>query len=200
MWFYSLPRHDKLCLPAEKLYADYLGAVKYGNVFSLDVGPDYAGKLREVDVDTLRKAVAESGQTRETDFSPNQTALLSPPSTLLVNGIRLANQAVFQSSQEKEEYRGMGTTVVALYFFDSSSVVAHVGDSRLYRIRGRKIDQLTEDHSLVSSPLSEDHSLVSSPLFVRLGFFNSNCDVRRLLGDSIFRIVPQKFLRGYRQL
>ena len=55
MWFYSLPKHDKLCLPAEKIYADYLGAVKYGNIFSLDVGPDYAGKLREIDVQTLRK-------------------------------------------------------------------------------------------------------------------------------------------------
>ena len=55
MWFYSLPRHDRLCLPAEKLYADYLGAVKYGNIFSLDVGPDYAGRLREVDVETLRR-------------------------------------------------------------------------------------------------------------------------------------------------
>jgi alpha-L-fucosidase len=55
MWFYSLPRHDRLCLPAEKLYADYLGAVKYGNVFALDVGPNYAGKLRDVDVETLRK-------------------------------------------------------------------------------------------------------------------------------------------------
>lgn len=55
MWFYSLPRHDRLCLPAEKLYADYLGAAKFGNIFSLDVGPDYAGKLREVDVETLRK-------------------------------------------------------------------------------------------------------------------------------------------------
>ncbi|RXL89015.1 hypothetical protein EO238_31045, partial [Citrobacter sp. AAK_AS5] len=55
MWFYSLPKHDALCLPAEKLYADYLGAAKYGTIFSLDVGPDYAGKLRAVDVATLRK-------------------------------------------------------------------------------------------------------------------------------------------------
>jgi alpha-L-fucosidase len=55
MWFYSLPVHDALCHPAEKLYRDYLGAVKYGNVFSLDVGPDYAGRLREIDVATLRK-------------------------------------------------------------------------------------------------------------------------------------------------
>jgi len=56
MWFYSLPRHDQLCLPAEKLYADYLGAAKYGNVFALDAGPDYAGRVRDVDVQTLRKA------------------------------------------------------------------------------------------------------------------------------------------------
>ena len=55
MWFYSLPKHDQLCLPAEKLYADYLGAVKFGNIFSLDVGPDYAGKLRAIDVRTLRE-------------------------------------------------------------------------------------------------------------------------------------------------
>ena len=54
-WFYSLPKHDGLCLPAEKIYADYLGAVKYGNIFSLDVGPDYNGKLREIDVKTLRQ-------------------------------------------------------------------------------------------------------------------------------------------------
>ena len=54
-WFYSLPQYDKLCLPAEKLYKDYLGAVNYGNIFSLDVSPDYTGKLREIDVETLRR-------------------------------------------------------------------------------------------------------------------------------------------------
>jgi alpha-L-fucosidase len=54
-WFYSLPVHDQLCHPAEKLYADYLGAVKFGNIFSIDAGPDYEGKLREIDVRTLRR-------------------------------------------------------------------------------------------------------------------------------------------------
>jgi alpha-L-fucosidase len=54
MWFYSLPEHDSLCKPAEAIYKDYLGAVKFGNIFSLDVGPDYAGKLRAIDVETLR--------------------------------------------------------------------------------------------------------------------------------------------------
>jgi alpha-L-fucosidase len=55
MWFYSLPKHDGLAHPAAKLYEDYLGAVKYGNIFSLDVGPDYNGKLREIDVRTLQE-------------------------------------------------------------------------------------------------------------------------------------------------
>ena len=55
MWFYSLPVHDTLCLTAEKIYEDYLGAVKFGNIFSLDVGPDYAGRIREIDVTTLKQ-------------------------------------------------------------------------------------------------------------------------------------------------
>lgn len=54
MWFYSLPQHDNLCRSAESLYRDYLGAVKYGNVFALDAGPNYEGKLRDIDVRTLR--------------------------------------------------------------------------------------------------------------------------------------------------
>ncbi|TFH25525.1 MAG: hypothetical protein E4H10_09275 [Bacteroidia bacterium] len=55
MWFYSLPKHDSLCHPAEMLYQDYLGAVKYGNIFSIDVGPNYEGKIRDIDVETLQE-------------------------------------------------------------------------------------------------------------------------------------------------
>lgn len=55
MWFYSHPDNEGVCHSAQKLYQDYLGAVKYGNIFSLNVGPDYNGKLREIDVKTLRK-------------------------------------------------------------------------------------------------------------------------------------------------
>jgi alpha-L-fucosidase len=54
MWFYSHPDNEGVCYTPEKLYKDYLGAVKYGNVFALDVGPNYEGKLRDIDVKTLR--------------------------------------------------------------------------------------------------------------------------------------------------
>ncbi len=53
-WFYSLPEHDGLCYSAEKIFTDYKEAVKYGNIFSLNVGPDYKGKLRKIDVKTLK--------------------------------------------------------------------------------------------------------------------------------------------------
>jgi alpha-L-fucosidase len=54
-WFYSLPKHDNLCHPAEKIYKDYLGAVKYENIFSINVGPNYEGQLRDIDISTLRQ-------------------------------------------------------------------------------------------------------------------------------------------------
>jgi len=53
MWFYSLPEHDNLCISAEKIFNDYLGAVKFKNIFSLDIGPDYKGELRAIDIKTL---------------------------------------------------------------------------------------------------------------------------------------------------
>lgn len=52
-WFYSLPKHDNLCKSADDLYKDYKGAVEYGNIFSINVGPNYEGKIREIDVKRL---------------------------------------------------------------------------------------------------------------------------------------------------
>jgi len=54
-WFYSLPKHDKLCHPASKVYKDYQGAMRYGNIFSINIGPNYAGKIRDIDVSTLKE-------------------------------------------------------------------------------------------------------------------------------------------------
>ena len=82
MWFYSLPIHDALCHPAEKLYGDYLGAVKFGNIFSLDAGPDYAGRLREIDVQTLGK-VGQMIRDHAPDPSMPPPQALSPPPQLV---------------------------------------------------------------------------------------------------------------------
>ncbi|GMQ97028.1 MAG: Stp1/IreP family PP2C-type Ser/Thr phosphatase [Gammaproteobacteria bacterium] len=60
-----------------------------------------------------------------------------------------ANRAINETAKQKPECGGMGTTVVAGIFYDNRMSIAHVGDSRVYRLRGKKLDQLTRDHSLV---------------------------------------------------
>jgi alpha-L-fucosidase len=52
-WFYSLPKHDNLCHTVDKIFNDYKGAQKFGNLFSINIGPNYKGKLRSVDIKTL---------------------------------------------------------------------------------------------------------------------------------------------------
>lgn len=54
-WFYSLPEHDNLCHSVDKLFEDYKEAVKYRNIFSVNIGPDYKGKIRDIDVKTLKE-------------------------------------------------------------------------------------------------------------------------------------------------
>ena len=63
--------------------------------------------------------------------------------------VREANTNVFNSSNENSQYKGMGTTVVVLLFYDNRFTVAHVGDSRLYRLRDGELEQITRDHSLM---------------------------------------------------
>ncbi|PZE22877.1 Stp1/IreP family PP2C-type Ser/Thr phosphatase [Paenibacillus xerothermodurans] len=61
-----------------------------------------------------------------------------------------ANEKIFSFAAERESYRGMGTTVVAVLADEQSVVIGHIGDSRAYRLNEEGIEQLTEDHSLVN--------------------------------------------------
>jgi len=70
-------------------------------------------------------------------------------SIAIYDAIIQANKNVYQSSQEHAQYRGMGTTVVVLLFYDNRYTVAHVGDSRLYLLRNGILEQVTRDHSLM---------------------------------------------------
>jgi len=85
------------------------------------------GKLGEVD--------EESGFTRET--------------LLIKTAIEKANATIYQTAQRQPQCHGMGTTVVATAFYDDRMSIAHVGDSRLYRLRAGELQQVTSDHSLL---------------------------------------------------
>ena len=73
----------------------------------------------------------------------------SDPRTSLESAVKEANTAIYVKSNQGGESRQMGSTVTALVVTDDHAVIAQVGDSRAYRIRGGKIRQITRDHSLV---------------------------------------------------
>ncbi len=72
---------------------------------------------------------------------------------LIREQIARANSAIFTTSQNNPECAGMGTTLVVCLFFDNFLAVAHIGDSRLYRLRGEAMEQVTRDHSLLQEQL-----------------------------------------------
>ncbi len=71
----------------------------------------------------------------------------------LASIIRLANQAIYQATNEQPEYNGMSSTVAALLVLDGRVVTAHVGDSRIYLFRDNSIEQISEDHSFVQEQI-----------------------------------------------
>jgi PPM family protein phosphatase len=72
----------------------------------------------------------------------------SPPDAILA-AVHDANNQIYTRGQASPEFKGMGTTATVLVLLPQGALLAHVGDSRAYRVRGQKIDQLTFDHSLV---------------------------------------------------
>jgi serine/threonine protein phosphatase PrpC len=68
----------------------------------------------------------------------------------LITGIKLANLRIYETAQRDAGKRGMGTTIVVMFAVEDGVYCAHVGDSRGYRVRDGKIEQLTEDHSLLN--------------------------------------------------
>lgn len=88
-------------------------------------------------------AVQQIGDVFKRGTSPDAQALLE-------QALREANQCIFERANNEAELEGMGTTAVALLLDGQhEAVLGHVGDSRAYRMRQGKLEQLTADHSVV---------------------------------------------------
>jgi serine/threonine protein phosphatase PrpC len=79
----------------------------------------------------------------------SQVATLASPGGL-AESVRTANQKVHTAGETVLAYAGMGTTLSAAAVIDGLVHVAHVGDSRLYRLRDGRLEQLTRDHTIVA--------------------------------------------------
>lgn len=77
----------------------------------------------------------------------------------LKDAIEQANQWVYCMGKSSTVFSGMGTTLCCLLWTEDLVIYAHVGDSRIYRFRNGKLQQLTKDHSLLTKLFRQDHSL-----------------------------------------
>lgn len=77
----------------------------------------------------------------------------------VIESVEHANSTIYQSATIEPEYSGMGTTLVASFFHHDKVIVAHVGDSRAYRLRRGTLEQITRDHSVLQEQI--DAGLIS---------------------------------------
>ena len=72
---------------------------------------------------------------------------------LLVGSVERANAAILDAARKEPQFSGMGTTVVAAIFHQDKLTVAHVGDSRAYRLRRGELPLITRDHSMLQEQI-----------------------------------------------
>jgi PPM family protein phosphatase len=121
--------------------ADGMGGYKSGEVAS------------GIAVRTLLGLIKESVELQDLTVTDLGTGL-SRPGILLRDAIHRANKIIYQTARTQPNCEGMGTTVVAGLFFDDKLTIAHVGDSRMYRLRDNRLEQVTQDHSLMQELVS----------------------------------------------
>jgi PPM family protein phosphatase len=80
----------------------------------------------------------------------SQSATIDERKKHLLSAVLSANEQIYQFSSEREQYKGMGTTVITALASTSEMIIAHIGDSRAYKLSKDSLIQLTEDHSLVN--------------------------------------------------
>jgi PPM family protein phosphatase len=93
--------------------------------------------------------LAAEGANREARQEIDPHSGLMRQSIVLRDAVYRSNKIIYQTAQSQTHCEGMGTTIVACMFYDDKVSIAHVGDSRAYRLRGGKLEQMTLDHSLL---------------------------------------------------
>ncbi|MDQ6734837.1 MAG: Stp1/IreP family PP2C-type Ser/Thr phosphatase [Nitrospirota bacterium] len=137
---------DRFCIdPSLGLYVvcDGMGGHKAGEVASA------------LAVEVIQKHLSEGKRDAQTPIIGRYEGIFLPQTNRLASAIRLANQAIHCEAQHHVDYARMGTTVVSALISGQILSFAHVGDSRLYLIRGETIHPLTMDHSLVMEQIRD---------------------------------------------
>lgn len=175
--------------------ADGMGGYNAGEVAS---GLATALLIRDLEQDMIR--IAEDSD-----------AMRIPLHQLIQGRIHQVNHAIFEASHENAQLSGMGTTLVVAVMLGDRLSVAHIGDSRAYRWRGGKLNQITRDHSLLQEQIdaglltasearySQNRNLVTRALGVdpvvvaEIADFDTQVgDVYLLCSDGLTDMVPDE--------
>ena len=124
--------------------ADGMGGHKAGEV---------ASKLV---VETIRDYIDQNKDDEQPESLVDTDEKLSKEAQRLLASIHLSNRIVHQTASGNEDYKGMGSTVSAVYFTEKTFIVANVGDSLVYLIRDGKIELLSVPHTLVAEQAALD--------------------------------------------
>jgi PPM family protein phosphatase len=116
--------------------ADGMGGYNAGEVAS------------RIAVKTVLDMVTDACQREERNAVDPETQLMRQ-SIILRDAIARANKVIYQTAKIQPQCEGMGTTIAACLFYDNRVSIGHVGDSRIYRFRHDRFEQLTLDHSLL---------------------------------------------------
>lgn len=96
----------------------------------------------------LNDLPAELERCKNLDIDENVSGY-SYQSIAIKNAVEKANSVIFNAASKQIQYEGMGTTIVVTMFYENRLTVAHVGDSRMYRLRDHEMEQITTDHTLL---------------------------------------------------
>jgi serine/threonine protein phosphatase PrpC len=107
-------------------------------------------------VETIRDYIRQNQSEDLTEEPVGRDANLSKEARLLLAGIQLSNRIVHQTALSNKAYKGMGSTVSAVYFTENTFIVANVGDSLIYLIRDGEIEQLAVPHTLIAEQTQRD--------------------------------------------
>jgi protein phosphatase len=124
--------------------ADGMGGHKAGEVASRLV------------VETIRDYIKQNQSDGQVKDLMKVDPSLSKEARQLLAGINLSNRIVHQTALSNEDYKGMGSTVSAIYFTNKTFIVANVGDSLIYLIRDGKIELISVPHTLIAEQTELD--------------------------------------------
>jgi PPM family protein phosphatase len=131
---------------------DSYGVAPEMNLFVLSDGMgglDHGEVASRMAVDTILGFCRKHAENGSEPGAGAQIEGVSAETNRLASAIREANRAIHLLAQQNGT-RQMGATIAAVQFVDNRMSIAHVGDSRVYRLRGGHLDQLTRDHSYVA--------------------------------------------------